>query len=204
MRQRILLFTRFPEPGTTKTRLIPLLGPDGAAALQRAMTERALRRLAGAAPELEVRYAGGGRARMAAWLGEGVRLAEQGEGDLGARLRRAFSAGFAEGLDAVVAVGADCPDLGRGEADAACGALAACDAVFGPAADGGYYLVGVRRTAWAAAEAALFTGIPWGEAGVLAASLEAARGAGLAVRLLRTLADVDRPEDLRAWERRAP
>ena len=137
---------------------------------------------------------------MRAWLGDGHALAPQGPGDLGARLLAAFEAGFGGGAEAVVAIGSDCPDLGAGDIADAFLALQGADAVFGPARDGGYWLVGLRAVARPAA-ARLFGGIPWGGDGVLAASRSAAEGAGLAVALLRTLADVDRPGDLVHWER---
>ncbi len=197
----LLLFTRYPEAGRVKTRLIPALGAAGAAELQRAMTERTLARVGGRGRpwNLEVRYDGGDEARMRIWLGPGVRCVPQGAGELGERLRRSFEDGFARGCAAVVAVGSDCPELGAGDVAAACDALESSDAVFGPAVDGGYFLVGLRRGAWPAA-AALFEEIPWGGAAVLAASEGAAARVGCVTARLRTLADVDRPGDLPEWE----
>ena len=200
----LVLFTRFPEPGRTKTRLVPALGAEGACALQRAMTARTLRRVSPAgAPApwtIEVRYEGSDAAAMRDWLGAGPAFAPQGADDLGARLLAAFAAGFAGGAPAVVVVGSDCPGLGAGDVADAFRALGGVDAVFGPARDGGYWLVGLRRTAFPAA-VPLFAGIPWGGDAVLAASLAAAAAAGLAASLLRALADVDRPEDLPVWEK---
>ena len=202
----LVLFTRFPEPGRTKTRLIPLLGPEGACALQREMTERTLRRVAPPAAgrvfwDVAVRHEGGDEQRVRAWLGGGHLVLPQGRGDLGARLGLAFEEGFAAGAGAVAVIGADCPELGAADVADAFRALEDADAVFGPARDGGYYLVGLRRSARESVER-LFAGIPWGGPGVLAASTAAAAGgAGLSVRLLRTLSDVDRPEDLTVWEK---
>lgn len=204
----LIVFTRFPEPGRAKTRLIPGLGAAGAAALQRTMTERTLGRTAApatppgvpAAWEVQIRHEGGDAGAMREWLGAARPILEQGEGDLGQRLERAFAEGFAAGKGAIVVAGTDCPGLGCGDvADAFC-ALAGCDVVFGPARDGGYYLVGLRRHALPAIRA-LFEGIPWGGGEVLAASLAAAARAGLPAATLRTLADIDRPEDLAHWER---
>lgn len=173
------------------------------------MTERTLRRMTGpASPDgarpqepwvVEIRHDGGDAAAMRAWLGDGHALAPQGPGDLGERLLAAFEDGFGGGAGAVVVIGSDCPELGAGDVADAFLALERADAVFGPAGDGGYWLVGLRSRARAAA-ARLFGEIPWGGDGVLAASLAAARGAGLTVALLRTLADVDRPGDLAHWE----
>ena len=200
----LVLFTRYPEPGRAKTRLVPALGPEGACALQRRMTERTVRRIAtpgSIAPwRIEVRYEGGDATAMRGWLGGGPALTPQGTGDLGVRLLAAFDEGFSAGARAVVVIGSDCPELGAGDVADAFQELAGVDAVFGPASDGGYYLVGLRDSARAAA-ARLFAGIPWGGDAVLAASLSAAAHAGLSVSLLRTLADVDRPGDLPVWER---
>ena len=72
--------------------------------------------------------------------------------------------------------------------------------VLGPAADGGYYLVGLRRSAWAGAADELFHDVPWGTDRVLAATREKIAIRGLQTVFLETLADIDRPEDLALWE----
>lgn len=196
---RLLVFTRFPRPGRTKTRLIPTLGPDGAAILQRAMTAHLVgswRALLAAGVILEIRYEGAAsRRQMHRWLGPGLRYAPQGEGNLGERLQRAFAETFRHGVRQVLAVGTDCPALGARLLGEAFEALREAEVVLGPAADGGYYLIGLRRL-----HPALFDRIPWGSDGVLAVTLERARQHGLNVRLLAELPDVDRPEDLRHWE----
>ncbi|MEA3232435.1 MAG: hypothetical protein U9Q05_11840, partial [Thermodesulfobacteriota bacterium] len=93
-RERLCLFTRYPEPGTTKTRLIPLLGKTGAADLQRRMTAHALekvRRLAvRRGVDVEIRYEGGDEWRMKHWLGMDLVFAAQGTGDIGRRMALAL------------------------------------------------------------------------------------------------------------------
>lgn len=201
----LIVFTRYPEPGSAKTRLSPALGPSGAAQLQRLMTERCLARVGATAAwpswETEIRFDGGSLAQMRSWVGEMLNCLPQSPGDLGERLRRSFGEGFARGASRVVVIGSDCPDLGAADIAAAFDALGSCDVVFGPARDGGYWLIGLRDLAFPAAAGALFSGIAWGSGEVLAASRAAAAGAGLADRCLRMLADVDRPEDLHLWER---
>jgi glycosyltransferase A (GT-A) superfamily protein (DUF2064 family) len=112
--ERLIIFTRYPEPGRAKTRLIPALGAEGAADLHRRLTERTLataRRLATLRKlTLEVRYAGGDAALMRQWLGGGLHLRAQGDGDLGARMREAFREAFEEGCYGVVLIGTDCPE----------------------------------------------------------------------------------------------
>lgn len=193
--RKILLFTRFPEPGKAKTRLIPALGAEGAAALQRRMTEATLKNLlsfsAASGAHSEIRFDGGDTAGVRRWLPGAVGYAPQGEGNLGDRLQRAFAAAFHSGATRVIVVGADCPALSPQHLDEAFNALSDHDLVLGPAADGGYYLIGLRRPA-----PQLFHHIAWGTGTVLAATLRLARAMQLTIHQLEQLADVDRPEDL--------
>ena len=201
MRSLLVVFTRHPEPGHTKTRLIPALGANGAAELHRRMTEHTLRRAVPPDLSLEVRYAGGGEGEMHEWLGVGHLLRPQGEGDLGARMSRAFEESFDAGYGRVVIIGTDCPDLTAAGVKRALEALEENDLVLGPAADGGYYLIAIRAEVRGRATASLFRGIDWGSTRVLDQSLEAAKAAGLTLLLLETLTDIDRPEDLPVWEK---
>jgi hypothetical protein len=188
----LMLFTRFPQAGETKTRLIPALGAEGATSLQRRMSEAAFATLrACRGVSLEVRCCGADADAVRRWLPGADSYAAQGEGDLGARLGLAFAAAFARGARPVAAVGADCPALTADHLAAALAALADHDLVLGPARDGGYYLIGLQ-----APHPGLFRGIPWGTAAVLRQTLARAKALGLRHHLLETLPDVDRPEDL--------
>ncbi len=198
---RLIVFTRHPVPGRVKTRLIPALGPAGAAALQQAMTRHTLEVasvLEGDGVTVEVRFDGGGREAVRRWLGDRFPLAEQGDGDLGERMRRAFDDAFAAGTGRALLIGTDCPDLDAPLLRAARAALDRHDLVLGPARDGGYYLIGLRQPA-----PDLFRDVPWGTDTVLARTEGIARGLGLAVARLPVLDDVDRPEDLPVWTRAA-
>ena len=196
---RLILFTRYPEPGRTKTRLIPALGIQGAAALQRRMSEALVAQMTRFANQYpvsqEIRYTDGTQQSMAAWLSSDIPCLDQGEGDLGDRLHRAFAQAFAQGCRPVVVIGADCPDLTPALFAQAFGALEEQNLVLGPAMDGGYYLIGLNLPA-----PALFTNIPWGSGEVLAATLQQAQALHLSTHLLEPLADVDRPEDLRHFD----
>jgi len=204
-RERLLIFTRYPEPGGTKTRLIPLLGPEGAAKLQRQMTEHLLsniRRLARTRPlAVEIRFAGGDVRLMRNWLGADFLYAAQGDGGLDQRMTIALTAAFDAGANAAVLIGTDIPGITAEIIERAFDALRRNDAVFGPATDGGYYLVGLREALPERALPRLFAGLPWGTNRVLALSLERAAELALSVALLDTLEDVDRPDDLVVWER---
>lgn len=193
----VLLLARAPQRGHVKTRLAAALGADAALAAHTALGGAVARRLA---PALGPARAGVAAVTppdaleaAAAWLGPPWRVVPQGEGDLGARLAAATDGAFASGARRVLCVGGDCAEVTPADVESACAALATHDAVLGPAADGGYWALGLARPA-----PGLFTGIDWGTARVAAQTRAAARSAGLRLAELRTLADVDRIEDLRA------
>jgi len=190
-----MIFAKSPEPGRVKTRLIPLLGETGAADLQRQLIERTLRTAAAAglgavelwcAPGPDLPYFSGCAKRHE------IGLRPQSEGDLGMRMARALESALVEGTPALL-IGCDCPALTPAYLREADSALAGgCDAVFGPAEDGGYVLVGVARRP----AADLFRDIAWGSATVMQETrMRLARG-NWRWRELAPLWDVDRPEDL--------
>jgi rSAM/selenodomain-associated transferase 2/rSAM/selenodomain-associated transferase 1 len=201
---RLIIFTRYPETGITKTRLIPLLGAKGAANLQRKMTESTLSRMKGltASNELtiEIRYDGGNEQLMRRWLGSEFEYASQREGDLGKRMQRAFEDAFKSGAAAVVIIGTDIPDLTAVDIQKAFAALKQKQMVLGPAKDGGYYLIGFEKTAFSPVVGDLFSGITWGENDVLINTIKIATDLGLGYSLVDELNDVDRPEDLLIWK----
>ena len=148
-RRRLILFARFPVAGNVKTRLIPALGAQGAAALHRRLVLRTLRTAHALCQsqnaELEIRFAGGDENEMRHWLGDGWRCCPQCEGDLGQRLAEAFENSFRAGSSASIIIGSDCPALTSEVLAAAFDSLRTNPVVFGPATDGGYYLVGLTR-----------------------------------------------------------
>src|SRR5919202_1795391 len=197
-RECLIIFTRYPEPGKTKTRLIPVLGEEGAATLQRQMTEHKLaevRKLQAFHPlSIEVHFAGGNEQLMQDWLGSNIIYRRQSEGDIGCRMASAFQASFGTGMNRVVLIGSDCPDLNAYLLAQAFQALEQHDLVLGPAQDGGYYLIGLHQLF-----PELFTGISWSTAEVLKQTQSIAQKIELAVAYLPLLSDIDRPEDLSVW-----
>ena len=131
---------------------------------------------------------------MSGWLGNEAKLTRQCEGSLGERLTFALQSGFAAGLERIVIVGSDCPDIDENHIDQAMTLLRSQDMVLGPAVDGGYYLIGLSGL-----HLALFENIPWSTERVLETTLAIAHRCGLSVALLNWLSDVDRPEDLPLW-----
>ena len=198
--EKLILFARYPVPGRVKTRLIPALGAEGAAALHRRLVLRTLRTASKACrvlpAESEVRFDGGTEQAMSHWLGDSARFLPQGAGDLGERMAGAFEESFRSGSTATVIIGSDCPDLSPDAIAAAFARLKESPVVLGPAQDGGYYLIGLSRPM-----PELFRGIPWGTERVLAESLAVLQRLGCKPALLDPLQDIDRPEDLPVWRR---
>lgn len=200
MNETLIIFTRYPEPGKTKTRMIPALGAEGAAKLQRKLTEHTLQQAkvlrSSRSVFLEVHYAGGNQQLMEQWLGDNFTYYPQQQGDLGERMCSAFTQAFAAGNERVVIIGIDCPDLNELLLNRAFELLKHKDLVLGVAEDGGYYLIGLSRLI-----CELFVGISWGSDRVLAQTKNIADRLGLNTDYLPTLNDIDRPEDLSIWEK---
>jgi uncharacterized protein len=199
LKQHLIIFTRYPEPGKTKTRLIPALGDVGAANLQRQMTEYTIlqvKQLQHKIPiSFEVRFAGGNLQLMQDWLGLPLVYHSQGGGDLGQRMERSLVDAFQSGMEQVIIIGTDCPGVNSGLLATAFEQLRSCDLVLGPALDGGYYLIGLRQLI-----PKLFVNIDWGSPKVLQQTVDIAQKLNLSHTYLRVLGDVDRPEDLSIWQ----
>jgi hypothetical protein len=199
-KQHLIIFTRYPEPGKTKTRLIPALGAVGAANLQRQMTEHTIfqaRELQKAAAiTVEVRFVGGDLQLMQDWLGDDLVYQPQGDGDLGSRMGRSLFDAFERSAKQVIIIGSDCPGVNCQILATAFEQLQVFDLVLGPAMDGGYYLIGLQRPI-----PELFLNIEWGTTQVFQRTVDIAQKLKLSPIYLPLLADVDRPEDLPIWEK---
>lgn len=197
---QILIFARYPVPGQAKTRLIPVLGPVGAARLHRRLTEhvvgvaRKVRTATGAA--VTVWYTGGGKRDFRAWLGYDLDYAPQPRGDLGDRMGAAFRAACRNGAKAALGVGTDLPGLSPEILHQAFEGLLSNDMVLGPATDGGYYLIGMKRF-----HPEPFRNIDWGTETVYRRSRAVMDRLNLTVAPLPWLNDVDREADLALLEK---
>lgn len=193
---RMIVFGRYPVLGQTKTRLIPDLGPAGAAELQRLLTEKTITTARtftqGRGIELDVHFEGGNANKMFQWLGPGMTFFRQEPGDLGERMRAAFLKSFHNGLRRVVLVGTDIPGLNVDLLHKAFEALTTHDVVIGPSTDGGYWLIGMKRPI------NLFRDIDWGTETVFEQTISMAKKQRLGVHLLDSLTDIDTVEDLKA------
>jgi hypothetical protein len=187
----VAVLAKAPIPGFAKTRLIPMLGDDGAARLQARLIERAIATACAAkigpvtvwaTPDPTHAIFQTLRTR------HGVALARQGDGDLGARMLAAIAAAHGPAL----VIGTDCPALTPDHLRGAAAILRdGSEVVVFPAEDGGYVLIGTRRPV-----PALFAEMPWSTAGVMARTRERLKASGLSWQEPVTLWDVDVPADL--------
>ena len=197
-REILAIMAKAPRAGFSKTRLIPALGPEGAAQVAAAMltdTIALCRRVAESRPSttVEICFApDDGEDEMRAIAPDNRSFRPQRGTSLGQRLTAAIDELFAAGADAVVIIGADSPTLAAPVIAEAFDRLErGADVVIGPTRDGGYYLIGLRNPT-----TALFVAVPWSTSRVLAATLERAAAKGLSVELLPRWYDIDEPVDL--------
>jgi rSAM/selenodomain-associated transferase 1 len=189
----VIVFAKAPVPGLAKTRLAPALGAAGAAALAQRMLHHALAQAqaAGVGPvELCAAPDATHPALQAAAAEHGVTLTEQGTGDLGLRMHRAFARSLMHPGHALL-IGTDAPALDASVLRQASRALQDHDVVFEPALDGGYALVGQRR-----ADPRWFSDMSWSHARVMEDTRARLRAAGVRWAELEPVADVDEPGDL--------
>lgn len=205
----LVIFAKAPQPGLVKTRLIPALGAQGAAALARRMLAHTLAeglaaQLTGSIHSVELCGSPAplhNAAPHAAWqhitLPAGLVLTAQGEGDLGERLARASARALESAPErtqaAVLLIGTDCPALNAAALRQAAQQLSDHDAVLIPASDGGYCLLGFKQH-----HASLFTAMPWSTAAVAQETLARCAALGWRVWQGAALSDIDEPADLAA------
>jgi rSAM/selenodomain-associated transferase 1 len=198
---RVLVFTKAPVPGQVKTRLASRLGARGAARVYRHLTWEALA-TASRAEVGPVELWGAPSAHYPFFLAcrrrFGVRLRRQSGADLGQRMDRAIRQTDRTGGMALI-MGADAPSLTVMDLQAAADALqGGAEVVVGPAQDGGYVLIGMRRP-----HPELFRAMPWGTAAVMGTTRGRLARLGLSWHELPVRWDVDRPADLRRWRESA-
>jgi uncharacterized protein len=191
---RLIVFLKAPLPGTVKTRLAAEVGDEKACAIYCELVETLLANLA-PVYDLELRISPND-GDISQWARAGWAVRGQGTGTLTNRLILAFAEAFAQGADRVVIIGSDCPEVAVADIEAAWTALKTHDVVLGPAADGGYWLVGLCRPL-----PEIFTGIPWSSSQVLEKTMAIARQLGCKTHLLRTLNDVDTFADWQRFQR---
>lgn len=187
------VFVKHPTPGSVKTRLAAAVGPESAAALYAAFKQDIVDRFRQVAGRRVLAFNPGdvaSREHFAQLAGSDYELWPQPDGSLGERLHAFFKTYLIENERAVV-IGSDSPTLPAGFATQALVLLGERDCVLGPASDGGYYLIALRKPC-----RALFDGVDWGTSQVLEQTVARLRAAGLSLHLLPVWYDVDTPDDL--------
>jgi hypothetical protein len=192
-RPRLVIMAKLPQIGRVKTRLARDIGPAGAVLFYRSTLEAAVRRLRDDRRwELTIAVAPDPSLASPVWP-VGARLMAQGPGDLGARMGRVFEV-MPHGPVAII--GSDIPAITKDDIAAAFHALSGHDAAIGPAPDGGYWLIGMRRSR---ASRDPFSNVRWSTPHARDDTLTGL--AGRSVAFLRQLADVDSGDEHRAWRR---
>lgn len=197
MRNALIIFARYPEPGKVKTRLASSIGNERAAALYRQWAEKIFfeSKHAKYISHRYLFYADPNDYRkIGAWSQDGFLLFAQNGNELGDRMKEAFRKVFADKIRNAVIVGTDAPDLTGDIIDDAVRQLDKYDFVIGPADDGGYYLLGMNRF-----HPELFDGIPWSTGEVLNLTKRKIQEKGLRYHQLPVLSDIDTQEDLNRW-----
>ncbi|AHJ98165.1 TIGR04282 family arsenosugar biosynthesis glycosyltransferase [Hymenobacter swuensis] len=193
--QHLIIFARHPELGRVKTRLAADIGAEAALAVYRQL----LAHTRAVVAPLDV--------HKTVWLAETPHIPEQADdwtgyeqlpqppGDLGQKMQTAFAHDLARNAEKVVIIGTDCPGLTTVHLEAAFAALDIHDVVVGPAADGGYYLLGMKKL-----YIDFFRNKPWSTATVLAETEADAARLQLRLHRLPELHDIDTGSDWRAWQ----
>jgi len=191
----VILLTKFPVPGSVKTRLAATLGDIEACKIHDRLVQHCLSANQSPLWDFQVHYAGGSLDQMTDWIGQKT-LVPQCSGDLGARISGAFLSGFAQGYKRICVIGSDIPELSSKHITQAFKALDVADLSVGPTEDGGYYLIALK-----APHSVLFETMPWSTSEIFDATLDKAQHNQLAVHVGDMLEDVDHFED---WQKLAP
>lgn len=200
-REEVIIFTRYPEPGKVKTRLVPYLGEEKAAQMHRRLTEQTIQYILPLEQMRLVRisllFTGGTLEQMENWLEDSIMLAEQQGENFGQRMAAAIQSAWSRGARRAVLIGSDCPSLDADLLAQALDQLQTHDVVLGPTYDGGYYLIGLNSDLPDEKVAIFFQeDIDWGTSKVFHQTVQKAEKELLSIATLKTLHDIDRPEDL--------
>lgn len=191
-RAALIIMAKAPEPGLAKTRLIPALGADGAAAVARQLLVHTIEAAQKTSmfqckelcvtPQID-------HLAFAAWSTQFV-LTHQGDGDLGQRMQHAFERAL-KAFDMVIMIGTDAPAMTAPILEQALQDLEHHDAVLVPALDGGYTLIGLKQLI-----PELFADIPWSTDQVMAITRDRLHSTGARWHEYLPMADIDEPHDL--------
>lgn len=190
---RLIVFAKAPILGAVKSRIAISVGNHLALEIYQSLLRRVFDSLK-CIPHVEIRVTPDDSSKdFPIHNGQPWNFKPQGGGNLGERLAAAFAETFAAKIERAVIIGSDCPEVSEADINLAWNALEISDLVLGPAVDGGYWLIGLRKPC-----SGLFEQIDWSSNKVLEQTLSRAKVSGLSVHLLRELSDIDTIED---WQR---
>jgi len=195
----VILFTRYPQAGKCKSRLIPALGAEGALKIYNQLVSHILKQLhfirSSTETSLTIFCTGGSQHQIQEWLNNSYNCKEQKGKDLGERMAGALTWGLETQRDTIL-IGSDCPDIDKTVLQTGFQALKNRDIVIGPAYDGGYYLIGVNANLDPKLCKKLFVNIPWGSDTVFSETLALTETLGLQTHIPDTTYYIDTEEDL--------
>ncbi|XCF06182.1 TIGR04282 family arsenosugar biosynthesis glycosyltransferase [Tamlana crocina] len=186
-KELVIVFVKNTQLGKVKTRLAKTIGDEAALTVYSELvkvTENAVKHL-----DADVQIHFSKHIEKLGWNGF-LKTIQQGE-DLGERMYNAFQNGFSEGYERIVLIGSDLPDISEKHICQAFERLKENNAVFGPAEDGGYYLVGLNQM-----RRSIFENKPWSQPQLLAETTTELKQNNISFTTLETLNDIDTFEDL--------
>ncbi len=195
----VIVFLRAPEKGRVKTRLSKLLNDTFVLELYKAFVEDTLDTLDTVGDKALCFWPPGGKKSLQKWLGKNYDFLVQRGDDIGQKMSAAFADIFKKGYTYAVLIGTDIPELSENMITLAFQTLQTTDAVIGPSGDGGYYLIGFKKSGFSNS---IFKGINWSTPRVFDQTLEALDRDSIQYSRLPQLNDIDMPEDLDALARR--
>jgi uncharacterized protein len=196
-KEALLIFTKNPEAGKVKTRLAATLGDEAALSIYRQLLLHTVSATEYLPVDKFVFYSNH-IGQKDYWSDKNYYKLLQEGNDLGERMKNAFVAAFQKGYNKVVIIGTDCPDLNAPVIMNAYVYLEDHDIVIGPAIDGGYYLLGMKKL-----HPRLFEKIDWSTGKVLAQTLKICESSNLSTFLLPELSDIDDENDLKKYMNRS-
>ncbi|HSJ67072.1 MAG TPA: TIGR04282 family arsenosugar biosynthesis glycosyltransferase [Anditalea sp.] len=189
MKRALIVFQKNPEPGNVKTRLAKDIGYEKATEIYIFLLAHTHQQVQKVGADIFVYFQGGINENYVVL--PRYYLAHQEEGDLGKKMESAFTEIFNYGYEEVMIIGSDCYELDYEIIEEGYKGLANHDLVIGPAEDGGYYLLGMKKL-----NSFLFRDKPWSTSSIYKLTLQEANSHGLSVYNLPTLRDIDTKEDL--------
>ena len=193
----LILFTRVPVPGQTKTRMMPYYTPEQCAEFHCYCVKDIVKAAVNVDAEIIVSYTGGKSDVLKTIISDAACYCEQVGDDLGERMYDAIEKAFGMGYEKVVLVGTDVPELRAETIDSAFETLDSKDLVIGPTEDGGYYLIGMKTACKAA-----FNVKKYSTTSVFEETVKSIEEDGKSIAVVDTYTDIDEPDDLLGFRQR--